>query len=234
MFKRLNLYLFLSLFIFTLTLPVAGMEKLIRNYLLEMRPEYKDARIEINLPPKSNLSFKETKTLSNPSYVIDLPFGRVPLGKVRIPVKVFSNHEFYKKIFLSADVRVYEKIVVSQKKIKRGSLIKASDVERKEVETTKLSSSFFRDLSAVIGKESRVTIARNAKLLSWMLKIPPTVKKGEKVLIKARVPGIKVMAKGLMLEDGYLGKKATVRNLTSKKEVVGIVKDHKIVEVGPY
>ena len=204
--------------------------RLIRQTMIERAPELKDSRIELSFRGEDETmqwlnSLKETPTLK-----ISLPSNITLAGRLTLPFQVFDNGKLLRKIFLNTEVQIFEKIVLASREIKKGSIYQAEDVKLVETEISTLPRSFFKNIKELIGQESKTTIAQDTRILDWMAGAVPLFKCGDKLTISAALKGVKVKAQGLALEDGYPGKSIKVQNLTTKKQIEGIVKNSQLVE----
>ncbi len=124
-----------------------------------------------------------------------------------------------------------EAALMTSRKINRGEVIKAEDLQVVEKDPSRYPKTLIRDKSQVIGKETVVYLPKGTVLLDWMVRDIPLVRKGSKVEIRANLGDIFIRAQGETLQDGYLGKKIKVRNVDSRREIEARVVSSEEVEV---
>jgi len=64
-----------------------------------------------------------------------------------------------------------------------------------------------------------------------MVSVPPVIHKGDKVKLVAKSGNIKIVTFGIAKSAGGTGDQIRIENMTSKKTIVGRVKDASTVEV---
>jgi flagella basal body P-ring formation protein FlgA len=87
------------------------------------------------------------------------------------------------------------------------------------------------DPEEAVGKKAVRSIQAGQSITSQMVEDPPAVKKGSRVLVRARTDLISVTTQGKVMEDGRLGDEVRVLNLSSGKEIFATVKSPGQVEV---
>lgn len=198
--------------------------KAITGYLMAKDTSLAGKRMEVSYKYADRV-FKELKyrkglvTFS----VAELYPDFKPLGNVIVPIQVNVDGEDKEKIFLRTKVSVFDRIVVAKKRLKRGDLIQGEEATIEVRDIAALSSNAVKDISLVMGKESKTFIPQGNPIYEWMIKERPLVKKNEKVKIEVNAENIVVVAGGMSMEDGALGQSIKVKNLTSGKELVAVV-----------
>lgn len=146
-----------------------------------------------------------------------------PLGNIIIPIQVYVNGEEKEKLFLRTKVSVYDRIVVAKKRMKKGDIIGTVEAVIEERDVATLNQTVIRDIGMVLGKESRTFIPLENPIYDWMIKEKNYIKKNAKIKILLSSTDISIEVKGEALQDGMLGEKIKVKNLTSGKEIEGYV-----------
>jgi len=120
-------------------------------------------------------------------------------------------------IFVPVDIRIFEPVVVSRATLPRGSVISRHLLTLREVESSSLNYSYFRDIDQVAGTEATKPIQANSVIFTNMVQAADAVRKGDEVIIKAQVGPLFVRIKGLALQDGAIGEQIQVRNIQSRR-----------------
>ena len=146
---------------------------------------------------------------------------------------IVTSGEKSKKIFIRSKVEVFYKVVAAQKRIKRGELVEEEDVALKKRDIAMLPQKYFENLDQVIGTETKTTIPKGSTIFEWMIKKPPLVHRGDEISILVKGSNLLVKTKGIVVEDGYLGKmtKVRVKSEDSKKIIEGILISADEIEV---
>lgn len=126
-------------------------------------------------------------------------------------------------IFIPVEIQIFEPVVISRVTLPRGSRISRELVTLKEVESTSLNYSFFRDIEQVVGTETTRPVQANSIIFSNMVRAANAISKGDEVIILAKIAGLSVRIKGLALQDGAIGEQIQVRNVQSRRIIKAII-----------
>lgn len=152
-------------------------------------------------------------------------------GNVQLIVRIFIKDKQYLKISVFFNIRVYEDVVTSNRKIDRHDILTADDLVIKKVETTKLVNLTFDSVEDLVGKRAIRPIPANTPITAEIVDNPPAIKKGDFIKLLIQTGNLHVVAKGVAKEDGYLGKVIRVKSIDSNKELYGKVEDLSTVKV---
>ena len=94
-----------------------------------------------------------------------------------------------------------------------------------------MSRDVLTSLEEAVGKKAVRAIQAGQPIAAQMVEDPPAVKKGSRVLVRARNDQIHVTTHGKVMEDGRLGDEVRVLNLSSGREIFATVKGPSQVEV---
>jgi flagella basal body P-ring formation protein FlgA len=194
------------------------------SYLVTKDPGYSGKKIEITYKYADRV-FKDLKARKGKVtfLIAELYPDFKPVGNIIVPIQVIVDDTPKEKIFLRTKVSVFDRIVVAKKRLKRGDLISSAEAGIEERDVAVLNPGIIKDIYLVIGKESKTFIPNGNPVYDWMIKDKPLVKKTEKVKIYASSDNIAVSAVGQSLEDGNMGSEIKVKNLSSGKELIGVV-----------
>ncbi|MDX1505714.1 MAG: flagellar basal body P-ring formation chaperone FlgA [Spongiibacter sp.] len=127
------------------------------------------------------------------------------------------------KIYLPVTVSAYANVMVAKHPIAPGRDITAADVSWVERDVSTLSYGYVRSLKQAGGFRSRRSIAQGAVLTPNMLEASSVISKGQRVELSSSGSAIQVTMMGIALEDGALGSRIKVKNLSSGKHLEGTV-----------
>ncbi|RJQ13386.1 MAG: flagella basal body P-ring formation protein FlgA [Nitrospiraceae bacterium] len=150
-----------------------------------------------------------------------------PLGK-GVFTFVFDDD---RRITVRADIRAFEKTVRSKRPFKKGYVLTEEDVYMSETDINKMPRNAVKDSGSIIGKPLRRSILANVPIVEGMVEKSQTVKKGRKVLLLINSRQLNISAAGETKENGYVGMPVRAINLSSKKEVRGVLIDENTVKV---
>ncbi len=139
--------------------------------------------------------------------------------------KVGRKRTFYVSFRVFGTKRFY----VLKRDMKKGEIITADDFYEKEAllsdQTVCLSS------EEILGKKLKKDVPAGTPITKEILEEAYLVKKGDIVTAKVENERMRILAKALSLEKGKMGDVIRLRNLSSGKEIVGIVSGEKEVRV---
>jgi len=136
-----------------------------------------------------------------------------------------------KRIMATADVKAFDRVVKSKRPFRKGYVLRAGDVYGSKMEIRKLPRNAVRNPEAVIGKSLKRSVSANMPVVEDMIERETLVKRGQRVMLIITDNGFNIRAAGEIMEKGYVGTPVKVVNLSSRKEVVGILVDENTVEV---
>jgi flagella basal body P-ring formation protein FlgA len=134
-------------------------------------------------------------------------------------------------LYVQASVRSFGKVLVTARPLGRGEVVQAGDIVLKRQELGRLRSGYLTDPAQAVGKRLVRSVNAGTVLSAGLLRAPLMVHRGDRVTIIANTGGLQVRMAGTALEDGAQGQMIRVRNLSSKREVQGVVTGVGIVEV---
>jgi len=152
-------------------------------------------------------------------------------GRVNLRVRVKVDGEKFGWLTLSGWVDCYETVVCTSRYLSRGTVLKPADLEYERMNTSRMPAAVIRDLNDAVGKRLKRNIKAGNYLRRNMLSVPPVIHKGDKVKLVAKSGNIKIVTFGIAKSAGGTGDQIRIENMTSKKTIVGRVKDASTVEV---
>lgn len=153
------------------------------------------------------------------------------IGKVKFVLAVTVDDHKAGRAYASAWIDRYENVVVAKHALSRNSLIAESDLALQKMNISRTPASICMRLEDAVGKQIKQSINAGNYLRLTMLETPPTIYKGDRVTIIAERGPLQISAMGLAQTDGFMDEQIRVRNISSKRVVVGRVVDGSTVAV---
>jgi flagella basal body P-ring formation protein FlgA len=200
------------------------MTKAIINCLIAKDPSYFGKKIDVTYKYADRI-FRDLKTRKGEITfaVAELYPDFKPIGNIIVPVQVIVDDVPKEKIFLRTKVSVYDYIVVSKKRLKRGDVLSSAEAGMEERDVAVLNADVIKDMNVVLGKEVKTFVTSENPIYGWMIRDKPFVKKNEQVKIVAGTQDVQVSTDGIALEDGNMSSEIKVKNSSSGKEIIGEV-----------
>jgi flagella basal body P-ring formation protein FlgA len=126
-------------------------------------------------------------------------------------------------IYVPVTVRHLQPVVVLTRPGAFGEVIGPDDVRVEPRDVSQLPSGHFSDPAQVLGQRLTRAVAAGQPLPRLAVATPVVVKRGQRVSIIAATGGVEVRMAGTALADGGVGDTIRVRNLSSAREVEGVV-----------
>ena len=169
-------------------------------------------------------------TLGDPQQPIAVPAGALGLmvsspdiegsvGRRVFHVHVAVNGNLHRTIDATTDVAAYLDILAPVRLIKTDEEIDADDIVMTRVALFDLKSPYATDLRDVIGKAAARPLAPQIPIKLTSLRRPFIVRKGDRVMIEAKMGGLSVQTSGVTKGNGEMGQTITVSNTDSGKDV---------------
>ncbi len=137
-------------------------------------------------------------------------------------------------IYVPVRVTRQARIVALARSLPRGAMIEPHLIQLQKADLSTLGSGFFTDPAEVTGQTLRRAASAGTVLTPTLLEIPPSIRRGEQVTLMVQRGEIQVRAPGLALNDGRIGDRIQVRNLSSERQLEGRVRGPGQVELqGP-
>ena len=209
------------------TISVKKMTKIFRDYIARHAPWPKETttvdRVKAQGPvtlPQGRLTWV-TRERSRGDFV----------GETALVITFAVNGKAYRKVPVRGRIRVKRQVIRTARKIEKGEVIDMKKVVRTVENTDRISKDDIISLSQIIGKRATRSISNGTVIKQRMVEVPPAVKKGDRVVIKAENGTIEITALGKVLEDARSGEQVRVINVTSGKELFATVVGHGQVAV---
>lgn len=150
-----------------------------------------------------------------------------PLGRAAFSFIDRDN----KRNLIRAKVRAFGWVVKSKRPFKKGHVIEHEDVYLSKVDVRKMRRSSVKDPAEIVGKSLKRSLIANITIIESMIEMSQTVARGQRVVLLLSHNGMNITAAGQTKEKGYVGMPVRVMNLSSRKEISGVLIDEKTVKV---
>lgn len=134
-------------------------------------------------------------------------------------------------IYVQANVALLKRVLTAGRPLPRGTVLSRADVELVEQDITRLNLGYLSDFKEIDGMVLKRSVASGMVLHAGLLQAPITIHRGEKVTILGQLDGIEVRMEGRAMTDGAKGELIRVRNLSSGRDVEGVVLAPGLVQV---
>lgn len=158
-----------------------------------------------------------------------LPAGRRLAGNVSVGVRCGGTHPW--TVYVPARIAVYRDVVMLNRPIARGERIAREDVSLERRETSRIGQGYIARVEEIVGLQARRSLSAGTTPRASMLAQPTLIRRGEQVVLLARVGALEVRTAGQALVDGSRGQVIRVRNARSSKVVEGVVVAQGVVQV---
>ncbi len=159
-----------------------------------------------------------------------LPPGGREIGSTTVGVRCNGDKRW--TLYVPVKVTVFTQVVVAARSLPRGQLLSASDLSLARRDLARLPQGYFRDPAEVAGQQLKRNVTAGQALTPALLKAPRTIRRGERVTLVAGGNGVEVRMPGIALNNAARGETVRVRNVSSKRIVLGVVAGPGLVQVG--
>lgn len=173
-----------------------------------------DARQEIqikSLDPRLQLPLCDeelTTSLESPAQ---------PVGRVTVRVSCEGSTPW--TVFVPAQVKLYRKVVIAIRPLKRDTTLGEMDVALVERDVGLLTQGYMTDMAQVLGTRLTRGVMTDQVLAPVTIEQAKAIRKKDQVVISARKGGINVRMPGEALSDGVIGEQIRIRNLSSQRVI---------------
>jgi flagella basal body P-ring formation protein FlgA len=152
-----------------------------------------------------------------------------PVG--RVTVRLSCESEVRWRLFVPAQVSLFQPVLVTTRPLSRHSVVSERDVSLLERDVGLLNNAYLTDMEQVKGLRLRRQVSADTVLSPNQLEQQEVVKRGDKVVISAANAQVSVRMPGEALESGNLGSQIRVRNNRSGRVVKARISGPGQVEV---
>jgi flagella basal body P-ring formation protein FlgA len=134
-------------------------------------------------------------------------------------------------IYVSLTVELSKRILVANRHLTRGSSIRSGDFRLEKRVVSGLHRGYLDNPADILGRMLKRSVRKNAALAPNQLQPQLDIRRGGQVTIVGRSGAIEVRMAGRAREDGSRGDRVKVTNISSEREIEGIVVARDTVEV---
>jgi flagellar basal body P-ring formation protein FlgA len=135
------------------------------------------------------------------------------------------------RLWVKAEVRVFDNVLVSSAPLARHEWIDGQDVRLVRRDISSLTSRPFKSIDQVTGQQAAHAIEVNEILTQKSLERPTLMRRGSPVTLIYETRMLRVESPGLAVEGGKIGDMIQVKNPNSGKLLRGVVIDERTVRV---
>lgn len=157
------------------------------------------------------------------------PTGQRRLGHTTVGVRCSGAKPW--TLYVPARVISRVTVMTTTRALPRGSVLKESDLAPLEREVAALPQGYYRDAKALVGMQLKRAVGPGEILSAAALEAPKAVERGQEVYIVAENASVRVAVKAEALEDGAVGDRIQVRNLSSRRVIQAEVLGKNMVKV---
>lgn len=207
----------------------SGLSPLLEQKLTsEIQKRFPRAKIELLSGQKQDLPSNEN--VLSVKYIGDNPQGLASMAIFH------KQNDVVTETKIQVPFRATLKVAIASKRLKFGERISVQDFRFEEVDVTsgmnrEIIGLMITDSHQVSNHEAHQTIIEGQSILSSAIIPIPDVKRGDPVKLKVLAGALSVQSSGIAQEASYEGQNIRVMNLKTKKELSGILREGRIVEV---
>jgi flagella basal body P-ring formation protein FlgA len=153
------------------------------------------------------------------------PPGVALVGRVRLELEFAVADRPVKTVWVTADIARFGRLVVARRNVARGEVLAASDLDVDRRDLSQLPRDLVSEPTEAVGKIARTALLPYAPIRNDQLSVPPTVHRGDAVLLVAERGALRITAPGEVKEDAGRGERVRIVNRASRKELIGRVRD---------
>jgi flagella basal body P-ring formation protein FlgA len=159
------------------------------------------------------------------------PVDGISPGQQSFLIAAESGGKEEARLWVKADVRIFEEVVVSSQPLLANEIIRGKEVRIERRDISALNARPFYRLDEVIGQQVSRAISINETLTHRNLGSPTLTRRGSAVVLVYETAGLRVEASGTAEENGRAGELIQVKNPASGKVIRGRVLDGRSVRV---
>ncbi|MCC6954824.1 MAG: flagellar basal body P-ring formation protein FlgA [Deltaproteobacteria bacterium] len=157
--------------------------------------------------------------------------GQPSSGKIPVRVEVFVDEKAAARFLATASVDDWREVPVPNRILERGALVSPDDVQMVRLNLLQQPADIVSRLEEIVGRRAKSRISAGETVRKTLLDIPPVIPKGKRVTVVFKRGSLSASMVGSAVEDGFDNGTIRVKNESSKKIVLGRVKNEDIVEV---
>jgi flagella basal body P-ring formation protein FlgA len=154
-----------------------------------------------------------------------------PRGRFPMQVELFRDGAMIEKGSVSLDVRIFAELPVPVQNIKRHELLGAEMFEIKRFDITSITEKLLAETSQFEDCRAKQNLAAGRYVPLRRVEKIPDVENGHNVTIVGNGGMLEIRAKGIALQNGAIGETIKVKNVDSRKILMGKITAPGVVEI---
>ena len=159
------------------------------------------------------------------------PIGGIKPGVQSILVAAFSAGKEQGRLWVRADIRIFEEVVVSSRPLGFNETVRSQDVRIERRDISSLNARPFYRVEEVVGQQASRAISVNEMLTQKTVQRPILIRRGNSVNMIYETGSLRIEMPAVAEESGKVGELIQVKNPTSGKVLRGTVVDGRLVRV---
>lgn len=135
------------------------------------------------------------------------------------------------KVYVPVAAHAFDRTVVATRALDRGHVLTPADIAVLDSDVSDLPVGYASDPASLNGVRLSRPIAAGTVLTASILDIEPLIRRGEEVTAVAKSGGFAIRTRAVALAAAGLDQRVKVKNLSSGKEIEGVVRGEALVEV---
>ena len=165
------------------------------------------------------------------SYKVKFPENRSVASTIPVSVSVFVDGVYYRKVWATLKAEVLQEVVVLKHAMRRHQRITAENIKRISINLADVPQNAITADQDIFGKRVTKSLLPGTVLRTDTIELPPLIKRGDVVILKAASEVLQVTALGQAKSNGQQGERIKIVNIDTKKELYGYVVDAKTVRI---
>ena len=154
-----------------------------------------------------------------------------PKGRVPFRIEMYRAGEKIATGSVSLNIRVFKDLLVPVRKIDRHELLTQDLFTVKRFDVTSLTERMFTDPEEIAGYRAKQNLMPDRYITPNRVERVPDVENGGPITIVGNSDFLEIQARGVALQQGYIGESIKVKNMASQKILTGKITSPGVVEV---
>jgi len=165
------------------------------------------------------------------SYQVTFTEKSIRSNKIPVSVSVFVNGKQYRKVWATLLADILQEVVVLNHTMRRYQRITAEDIQLVDMNLADIPQNAITSAQDILDKRVTKSLLAGTVLRTDIVELPPLVKRGDIVTVKAVSGALQVTTFGKAKNNGHQGERIKVVNIDTQKELYGYVVDAETVHV---
>lgn len=135
------------------------------------------------------------------------------------------------RTFVPVRISAFDHAVVTTRALERGHILTASDMTVTDSPMPDLPAGYVRDPAQLQGQRLARPASAGTVVTTGLLEIDPLIRRGDHVTAVAQIHGISVRAQAMALAAGAADQRIKLKNLSSGRQMEGVVRSKDLVEI---